>query len=133
MIRSMTIIGCLMAALPAAAQELLLPKGGVQIVTPGVLIGTVVIGDPKVADVAVEGDNTVLVFGKGVGQTELIVFGLDRSVVHSSVIQVVPATGSDLVTVRRGTERGLTSEDWLCRDGGCSRVIPTSSGGGTAQ
>lgn len=129
MIRSMTIIGCLMAAMPAAAQEIVLPKGGVQIVAPGVLIGTVVVGDPNVADVAVEGDDTVLVFGKSVGQTELVVFGRDRTIAHSSVIQVVPAVVPETVTVRKGAERGLTSEDWLCRSGGCTQVIPAGTGG----
>lgn len=130
MIRSITIIGCLMAAFPVAAQEVLLPKGGVQIVNPGARIGTVVVGDPLVADVAVEGESTVLVFGKSVGQTDLVVFGIDRDIVHSSVIQVVPAAGADTVTVRRGAERGVVSEDWLCRDGGCTRVVPVRGGGG---
>lgn len=129
MIRFITIIGCLMVAFPVAAQEILLPKGGVQIVNPGARIGTVVVGDPLVADVAVEGESTVLVFGKSVGQTELVVFDIDRSIVHSSVIQVVPAAGSDTVTVRRGGEQ-VTSEDWLCRDGNCTRVVPVRGGGG---
>lgn len=128
MIRSIAIIGCLLTAIPASAQEVLLAVGGVEVVVPGGVIGTVAVGDPKVADVAVEGDGSVLVFGKAAGETGLVVFDRDRQLVHSSTIRVVPSTRSDLVTVRRAGERGLSSEDWMCGDGTCARVPPPGGG-----
>lgn len=64
---------------------------------------SVVVGDPTVADVSVEGPNRLVVFGKRPGGTSLTVLGAGGKVVIASEVVVHPgAAGGVTVTYASG-------------------------------
>src|SRR5213592_4712697 len=56
-------------------EKLLIPVGHAQVVTSDQAVKTVAIGEPKIADAAVGSERTVVVNGKEVGSTSLVVYG----------------------------------------------------------
>jgi hypothetical protein len=68
-------------------------------------VSTVVIGNPLIADAALQSGGILIITGKGYGSTNLL--ALDRSgrVLMDKTVQVLGATGSDLVVVYKGVER----------------------------
>jgi Flp pilus assembly secretin CpaC len=84
-------------------------------------IATVAVGDPSVADVSVEGDRAVMVFGKRPGQTDLILMGHNQRPILRSRIMVGTMGGEDTVVVRRPSPQGMDEEAWFCAPG-CARV-----------
>lgn len=117
MIRIIACAAVLTAALPALAQDVALAVGQVSIVTTSGAIGSVVVGDPKIADVAVEGTNSVMVFGKALGVTDLVVFNAAHEVLHSSRIEVLAADVNHSVVVRSPGASGISDVSWKCLDG----------------
>jgi len=59
--------------------------------------GAVVIGNPKIADVSVHSDNTLFVFGRGFGQTDLLILDAAGNTLVHTDINVVEATTQDTV------------------------------------
>lgn len=84
-------------------------------------IATVAVGDPAVADVAVEGDRSVMVFGKRPGQTDLVLMGHNNRQIMRSRIVVGTMGGEDTVVVRRPKSDGMDEEAWFCAPN-CARV-----------
>ena len=71
----------------------------------GGAIGSVIVGDPTVADVVVVDRRTIFVQGKGYGQTEVVVLDPDgRTVWQGDVAVVAPVQGR--VSVVRGSAPG---------------------------
>lgn len=66
---------------------------------------SVVVGDPAVADVSVEGPNQLVVFGKRAGGTSLTVLGAGRAVLVEAEVVVHP--GGAGVTVTYGAGKGV--------------------------
>jgi hypothetical protein len=68
-------------------------------------VATIVIGNPLIADAALQSGGILIITGKGYGSTNLL--ALDRSgrVVMDKTVQVLGASGSDLVVVYKGIER----------------------------
>jgi Pilus formation protein N terminal region len=68
-------------------------------------VATVVIGNPLIADAALQAGGILVITGKGYGATNLL--ALDRSgrVVMDKHVRVLGASGHDLVVVYKGTER----------------------------
>ncbi len=68
-------------------------------------VATVVIGNPLIADAALQSGGVLVITGKGYGTTNML--ALDRSglVVMDKTVEVLSATGSNLVVVYKGTER----------------------------
>ncbi|SBW11706.1 conserved exported hypothetical protein [uncultured Alphaproteobacteria bacterium] len=85
---------------------------------------SVVIGNPKIADVSVEGTTQVVVFGKAPGGTTLTVFGPGRSVLLTAEVLVRAAAPGD-VTVTYGAGRNVQpgghAVTYAC-DAACTRV-----------
>ncbi len=54
--------------------------------------GAVVIGNPRIADVSVHSDNTLFVFGRGFGQTDLLILDAAGNTLVHTDINVVEAT-----------------------------------------
>ncbi len=82
-------------------------------------VATIVIGNPLIADAALQSGGVLVVTGKGFGSTNML--ALDRSgrVVMDKTVQVLgPASGSDLVVVFKGVER----ESYSCAPD-CERRI----------
>jgi hypothetical protein len=68
-------------------------------------VSTIVIGNPLIADAALQSGGVLVVTGKGYGSTNLL--ALDRSgrVVMDKTVQVIGAESHDLVVVYKGIER----------------------------
>jgi Flp pilus assembly secretin CpaC len=92
---------------------------------------TVIIGDPSVADVTVQGPRLLFVFGKGLGATSLTATdGAGNSVLDVPVV-VAPGGTQDSVTVHHGSgknvEPGGRSVVFACARG-CVRVPERKEG-----
>jgi hypothetical protein len=66
-------------------------------------VGTIIIGNPLIADVALQAGGTMVVTGKGYGSTNLIVLDRAGATVMTKTIQVVGPR--DAVVVYRGIDR----------------------------
>jgi Flp pilus assembly secretin CpaC len=110
-------LGLLLAPLTAASADdgfLVVGLGRISVVHSKQAIATVAVGDPAIADVAIEGEGSVLVFGKKQGQTDLVLMNGAHQAIVSSHILVGPAGGSDGIIVRRPGKDGITAESWYC-------------------
>ena len=76
-------------------------------------VSTIVIGNPLIADVAVQSGGLVVVTGKGYGTTNLIVLDRNGSVLMERSI-VVRGASQNTVAVFRGMERETYSCTPLC-------------------
>ncbi|MGE5547803.1 MAG: pilus assembly protein N-terminal domain-containing protein [Solirubrobacterales bacterium] len=121
-ILALATVTALAASFPSLAQDLRMAVGQVSVVTPGGAIGTVVIGDPKIADVAVDADASVMVFGRAPGQTDLVVFNVQREIVYKARVAVAPPSGGGEVVVRSPSANGVAAAKWFCgADGLCRK------------
>jgi len=68
-------------------------------------VATIIIGNPLIADAALQAGGVLVITGKGYGATNLL--ALDRSgrVVMDKTVQVLGASGGDLVVVYKRVER----------------------------
>lgn len=103
-------------AYSAMAQEMSLSVGQVSVVPVSTAPGSVVVGNPKVADVAVEG-NAVMVMGVGAGETDLVILGTKKEVLYSGRVAVRGAGDLDAVVVRGAGDAGVTDAVWECPPG----------------
>ena len=67
-------------------------------------VGTIVVGNPLIADVSVQSGGMLVVTGKGYGRTNIIVLDRGGNVLVEKVVQV-QGPGADVVVVYRGSER----------------------------
>jgi len=65
---------------------------------------SIVVGNPAIADVSVQDNTNVLLFGKAPGMTNIYVFDENGEAVKNLVIRVRTAS-SDMLTVHRGAMR----------------------------
>lgn len=65
---------------------------------------TVIIGNPRVADVTIQDPQTLVLTGKSFGQTNMIVLDAQGNPIADTLIEVVQAQ-ADLVTVYMGSAR----------------------------
>jgi hypothetical protein len=68
-------------------------------------VATIVIGNPLIADAALQSGGILVVTGKGFGATNLLALDRAGRVVMDTTVQVLGASGSDLVVVFKGVER----------------------------
>lgn len=89
--------------------------------------GSVIVGNPAIADVTVVDANTLFITGKGYGVTEVVaVDPLGRTVFQNQVVVTAGSTGS--VRVWRG---GQPMTDMAC-GASCSPSVRSSGGGGAS-
>jgi hypothetical protein len=72
-------------------------------------VATIVVGNPLIADVALQAGGVMVVTGKGYGATNFIAMDRSGDVLVDRMIQVEGPT-DQLITVYRGVER----ESWSC-------------------
>ena len=65
---------------------------------------TVIIGNPRVADVTIQDPQTLVLTGKSYGQTNMIVLDAQGNAIADTLIEVVQAQ-ADIVTVYMGASR----------------------------
>lgn len=68
-------------------------------------VATVVIGNPLIADAALQSGGVLVITGKGYGTTNMLALDRTGKVVMNKTVEVLGATGSNLVVVYKGTER----------------------------
>jgi hypothetical protein len=68
-------------------------------------VGTVVIGNPLIADATLQPGGILVLTGKGYGATNLLALDRNGQVIMTKTVEVVGAKGADLVVVYRGMER----------------------------
>jgi Flp pilus assembly secretin CpaC len=81
-------------------------------------VATIVIGNPLIADAALQGGGILVVTGKGFGSTNLLALDRAGRVIMDKTVQVVGPAGGDLVIVYKGVER----ESYSCAPD-CERRI----------
>lgn len=81
-------------------------------------VATIVVGNPMIADIAVQSGGLVVVTGKGFGSTNLIALDRAGKTLMERTIVVKGASGTDTVQVYRGLQR----ETYSCTPN-CERRI----------
>ncbi|KIL99714.1 hypothetical protein CCC_03886 [Paramagnetospirillum magnetotacticum MS-1] len=112
------LLAALVWAAPQAAQAseaLELPLGGAIVLPMRGGVRTVVVGNPAIADVSVDGPGSVTVFGKGPGATSLVALDAGGGVLAERQV-VVLAGGANSVTLRYGT-----GKTWV--PGGATAIV----------
>ena len=77
--------------------------------------GSLIIGNPNVANVAVHDDRTLLITGKQFGATNLIVLDNIGRTIHRAQIQVGENRAGDSLTIARGDSTETLSCTTRCR------------------
>ena len=89
---------------PAAAQQLWLTMDQVRPFKLERPAKSIVVGNPAIADVTIQDNNNILLFGKAPGLTNIYVFDEDGEAAQNLIIRVrTPST--DMLTVHRGAAR----------------------------
>jgi Flp pilus assembly secretin CpaC len=86
-------------------------------------VATIVVGNPLIADVALQNGGILVVTGKGYGATNFIAMDRAGDILVDRMIQVEGPTDQQLVTVYRGVER----ESWSCQPT-CQRRVTLGDG-----
>lgn len=86
-------------------------------------VATIVVGNPLIADVALQSGGIIVVTGKGYGATNFIAMDRAGDILVDRIIQVEGPTDQQLVTVYRGVER----ESWSCQPI-CQRRVTLGDG-----
>lgn len=68
-------------------------------------VATVVIGNPLIADAALQSGGVLVITGKGYGTTNMLALDRSGKVVMDKTVEVLGASGSNLVVVYKGVER----------------------------
>jgi Flp pilus assembly secretin CpaC len=95
-------------------------------------VATIVIGNPGIADAAVEDEKTIVLTGKAAGQTNLIVLDDEGEEIVNSLVRVSTNT-RQLTTVFYGGERQTFSCAPVCEQVISVGDDPASFGNATAQ
>lgn len=105
------LLGCaLIAAAPAQADTVSVNLDQARLLKIPDRVNTIIIGNPLIADAALQSGGLLVVTGKGYGATNLLALDREGKIVMSKTVQVVGPGGNDLVVVYRGVAR----ETWSC-------------------
>lgn len=103
------LISCLLLAPAFADETLIVTVDQARVVKVPATARTLVIGNPMIADVTLlKQGGTMVVTGKGFGETNLIALDTDGNPVAQSMVQVV--SGGNGLVVQRGMDR----ESYTC-------------------
>ena len=97
---SMSVGASLLASAPSASADETVTLNKTHIMRLNSPAGATVVGNPEIADISVHSDNTLLVFGRGPGTTDILVLDtLGNTLVHTdiNVIQPVNRNGVRLM------------------------------------
>ena len=94
-----------LGAAPAQADDISVSVDEARIMKLPDRVATIVIGNPLIADAALQGGGVLVLTGKGFGSTNLLALDRAGKVVMNTNIQVVGPTSRELVVVYKGIER----------------------------
>jgi Flp pilus assembly secretin CpaC len=94
----------LLGVVPAQADDLIVKYDQSQLLRLPRPAAEIIIGNPAIADVAVQSDNLLVVTGKTFGITNIIVLDAKRNVIQDQRV-LVKRDEARVVNLQRGTER----------------------------
>lgn len=97
-----------------------------QVMSFGEGVSSIIIGDPSVIDVTLEGSGQLVVFGKVPGETNMLVLGSDNSVLFDAAVVVMPEDERHVSIISPGSNV-ITERSWNC----LSRCVQVLGPGGT--
>lgn len=98
------LIGACLAASAASAETILVVVDRAKVIKLPEKTSTVIVGNPIIADVAVQKNGVLVVTGKSFGLTNLIALDTNGAILNESMIRVEGASEA-IVTVQRGMDR----------------------------
>lgn len=99
----------ILTSLPGSAKDLVVRYDQAQLIRLPRPPADVIVGNPSIADVTVQGSNLLVVTGKTFGVTNVIVLDADRNIIHDQRI-FVERDKQKVVTVLKGGTR----ESYTC-------------------
>ena len=110
-----TIIFAATLGVPAAqADNVTVNVDQAQVIKLPERVATVVIGNPLIADAALQSGGILVVTGKGYGTTNMLALDRQGSVVMNKTVEVLGESGNNLVVVYKGAERETYSCAPIC-------------------
>jgi len=101
-----TLFAAVALGVPAArADEVTVSVDEAKIMKLPDRVATIVIGNPLIADAALQGGGVLVLTGKGFGSTNLLALDRAGKIVMNTTVQVRGPTSADLVVVYKGIER----------------------------
>ena len=100
-----TIIFAAGLGAPAQADIMTVNVDQAQVMKLPAKVATIVIGNPLIADAALQSGGVLVITGKGYGSTNLLALDRGGQVVMETTVQVLGAASSNLVVVYKGPER----------------------------
>jgi hypothetical protein len=100
-----TIIFAATLGAPAQADIMTVNVDQAQVMKLPAKVATIVIGNPLIADAALQSGVVLVITGKGYGSTNLLALDRSGQVVMETTVQVLGASSSSLVVVYKGPER----------------------------
>src|SRR5476649_1698745 len=97
-------------ATPTQADTITVHVDAAQIMKLPEKVATIVIGNPLIADAALQSGGILVVTGKGFGSTNLLALDRSGKIVMDKTVQVLAPTGTALVVLYRG----VTRETYSC-------------------
>lgn len=98
-----------------------------QIMSFGSGVSSIIIGDPSVIDVTLEGSGQIVVFGKVPGETNMVILGADGSVLFDAAVVVMPEDDRHVSIISPGANV-ITERSWNC----LTRCVQVLGPGGMA-
>ena len=78
--------------------------------------GAIVVGNPQIADVSVHSDNTIFVFGRGFGQTDLLILdAAGNTLVHTDINVIEASSKTTVRMIAPGKDRETYDCQPYCR------------------
>ena len=119
---SLAVISSLLATLlwpatPAAANDLIVRYDQSQLLRLPRPVADIIVGNPSIADVTVQGGNLLVVTGKTFGVTNIIALDAERNVIQDQRV-VVQQDDQRIINLTKGSER----ESYSCTPN-CSPTI----------
>ena len=111
MLASAPIMGSTQASVAGGAIVLALDHARVMRVTGD--IGTIIIGNPAIADAAMPDPRTIVLTGKSYGETNMVMLNPEGDIIAEQMLQVT-VRGQNMVSVFRGSQRTTFSCSPTC-------------------
>lgn len=94
-----------LSAAPVRAEEISVSVDEAKIMKMPDRVATIIIGNPLIADAALQSGGVLVLTGKGFGSTNLLALDRTGKVVMNTTVQVVGPASRELVVVYKGIER----------------------------
>ena len=98
-------LAAMLGATPTRADTMTVSVDQAQVIKLPERIATVVVGNPLIADAALQSGGILVITGKSYGSTNLLALDRGGRVVMDKTVQVLSVSGGEVVVVYKGMER----------------------------